>query len=57
MKCNPDSRIVKPGSNYTSQGRKRHSSKPAYKPQSMVQMEFAFQLEGSNRQQNTQIPR
>ena len=54
MKSNLDSKIAETGSKYTSQGRKRHSSKPPYKPQPTVQMEFAFELAGLDRQQNTQ---
>jgi hypothetical protein len=42
MKTNLDSKIVKMGPKYTSQGQERHSSKPAYKPHPMVQMEFDF---------------
>ena len=53
----PGSQIVKTKPKYISQGRKRPSSKLAYKPQPMVQMEFAFELPDLNRQQNTEFPR
>ena len=57
MKSDLNSKIINTGPNYTSHGRKRPSSKLAYKPQPMVQMEFAFKLPGLNRQQNTEFPR